>query len=95
VILQASSAELADKWMHAIAIAANGPVNAPASMESYYAVLGLADKETVTLRDVKFTYRKEALKNHPDKGGDRVVFQKISEAYEVLTAVKETEIEER
>ena len=95
LLLQAESAASMREWMHVIAVASAGPANAPASIASYYEVLGLNPTSDVTLRNIKFTYRKKALKNHPDKGGDRQVFQMISEAYEVLTAVKETESEER
>jgi curved DNA-binding protein CbpA len=33
---------------------------------------------------IKKSYRKLALKHHPDRGGDPVVFSKISNAYEIL-----------
>ena len=33
---------------------------------------------------MKKAYRKLALKNHPDKGGDLKKFQSITEAYEIL-----------
>ena len=35
--------------------------------------------------DIKKAYRKQALKNHPDKGGDPEKFKKINEAYAVLS----------
>eukprot|EP00904_Undaria_pinnatifida_P001334 jgi/Undpi1/11200/HiC_scaffold_30.g13498.m1 len=35
--------------------------------------------------DIKKAYRKLALKNHPDKGGDPEVFKEITMAYEVLS----------
>ena len=31
-------------------------------------------------------YRKMAIKHHPDKGGDKVLFQQIQRAYEVLSS---------
>lgn len=34
--------------------------------------------------EIRKAYRKQALLNHPDKGGDKAVFIKVSEAYEVL-----------
>lgn len=49
-----------------------------------YSVLGLADN--ATQEDIKKTYRKLSLKYHPDKNPQgREQFQKIQEAYELLT----------
>ena len=54
--------------------------------ENFYSVLGVP--ETSTAEDIKKAYRKMSLKYHPDKNnGDPEsvkMFQKISEAYEVL-----------
>jgi len=47
------------------------------------------------LRKVRVSYRKKALRLHPDKGGDHFAFAKLAEAYEVVTAVLETMIEEK
>lgn len=52
-------------------------------MSSLYDVLGVprgADPD-----EIKKSYRKLALVNHPDKGGDPEKFKKISHAYEVLS----------
>ncbi len=35
--------------------------------------------------DIKKAFRKLSIKHHPDKGGDKVLFQKIQRAYEVLS----------
>jgi DnaJ family protein A protein 2 len=35
--------------------------------------------------DIKKAFRKKALVNHPDKGGDKAVFQQLQEAYSVLS----------
>ncbi|CAM9112162.1 unnamed protein product [Pylaiella littoralis] len=48
-----------------------------------YQILGI-EKEA-TENDIKKAYRKLALKNHPDKGGDPEVFKEITMAYEVLS----------
>lgn len=48
----------------------------------YYSILGL--KRNATQDDIKKAYRKLAMKNHPDRGGDSNQFAKISEAYEIL-----------
>ena len=51
--------------------------------------------EKASLKKIKLAFRRKALKTHPDKGGDPELFQRVSEAYEVLTSVRETEEEER
>jgi curved DNA-binding protein CbpA len=35
--------------------------------------------------DIKKAFRKLSIKHHPDKGGDKELFQKIQRAYEVLS----------
>ena len=56
------------------------------SEETHYKTLDVP--ETATLDEIKKSYRKLSLKNHPDKNpgnADAVkIFQKISEAYEIL-----------
>ena len=49
----------------------------------YYNVLGISKGASVD--EIKSAYKKLALKNHPDRGGDKDVFQKIQQAYEVLS----------
>lgn len=51
-------------------------------MDKYYSVLGL--KNTSTTEEVKKTYHKLAMKNHPDKGGDSEKFKAISQAYDEI-----------
>jgi DnaJ family protein A protein 2 len=50
---------------------------------SLYEVLGLS--RGAGQDDIKKAYRKAALKEHPDKGGDVEKFKKIQEAYSVLS----------
>ena len=50
---------------------------------SYYEELGL--KEDCTQQDIKKSYRKLAVKHHPDKGGDSEKFKNICKAYEILS----------
>lgn len=49
---------------------------------SYYKTLGV--EKTASGADIKKAYRKLALKEHPDRGGDAARFQAIGEAAEVL-----------
>lgn len=49
----------------------------------HYNALGV-DKNA-TLEEIKKAYRKLASQNHPDKGGDTAMFQKIQEAYDTLS----------
>lgn len=54
---------------------------APDTME-YYNLLGISrDAEE---KEIKKAFRKKAMKEHPDRGGDAEKFKQISEAYEVL-----------
>ena len=52
-------------------------------MTSHYETLGV-DK-TASPEEIKKAYRKMASKHHPDKGGDTATFQKIEEAYRILS----------
>jgi DnaJ-class molecular chaperone len=49
----------------------------------HYQTLGVA--KNATPDDIKKSYRKLASKHHPDKGGDTATFQKIEEAYRILS----------
>ena len=49
---------------------------------SYYELLGV-DKNA-NERDIIKAYRKKAMKEHPDKGGDPDKFKELTEAYDVL-----------
>lgn len=52
-------------------------------MTNYYQTLGI-DKNASD-DDIKRAYRKMAMRHHPDRGGDQAEFQKIQEAYSVLS----------
>jgi DnaJ family protein A protein 2 len=49
----------------------------------YYNILGIS--KNASADEIKTAYKKLALKNHPDRGGDKDTFQKIQRAYEVLS----------
>ena len=51
-------------------------------MSNLYDVLGVS--ESASQEDIKKSYRKKSLVNHPDRGGDAEKFKEISEAYETL-----------
>lgn len=50
--------------------------------KNYYALLGVAN--TSTEKEIKKAYYKLSFENHPDKGGDAVIFGEMTEAYDVL-----------
>ena len=49
----------------------------------YYQILGV--NENASQDDIKKAYKKLAMKNHPDRGGDTKRFQEISQAYDTLS----------
>lgn len=51
--------------------------------KTYYDALGV--KPSAKKKVIKRAYYKLAMKTHPDKGGDKEAFQKIGEAYQVLS----------
>lgn len=52
-------------------------------LEKLFSILGIDEKASVA--DIKKAYRKKARKHHPDTGGKREDFDKITEAYVVLS----------
>jgi curved DNA-binding protein len=49
----------------------------------YYQILGI--NENASQDEIKKAYKKLAMKNHPDRGGDTQKFQEISQAHDTLS----------
>lgn len=51
--------------------------------QKFYDLIGVP--KTASTEEIKKAFRKKALKEHPDKGGDPEKFKEITVAYEVLS----------
>ncbi|GMH10233.1 hypothetical protein Nepgr_012074 [Nepenthes gracilis] len=56
----------------------------------YYDILGVS--RNASQDDLKKAYKKAAIKNHPDKGGDPEKFKELAHAYEVLSDPEKRDI---
>lgn len=52
-------------------------------MTSLYEILGIGKE--ATSEDIKEAYRRKAMENHPDKGGDPEKFKCVDQAYKILS----------
>ena len=51
--------------------------------ENYYSILGVSPQASQD--EIKQAYKKAAVKNHPDRGGDHARMVQCNEAYAILT----------
>lgn len=56
------------------------------SSKDYYSVLGVSKDSSID--EIKKSYKKLALKHHPDRGGNPETFKEINEAHDVLSDPK-------
>ena len=59
----------------------------------YYDLLGI--ERGASAQDIKRAFRRAAMKNHPDKGGDPERFKAVGEAYEVLSDPQRRQLYDR
>ncbi len=72
------------QWKDAFDFVMNGTQAAEIIQnDSPWSILGL--KIGATIEDIKNAFRRLALINHPDKGGNSNIFMKIRAAYVILT----------
>lgn len=50
--------------------------------DEFYKTLGV--NKTASAEDIKKAYKTEAMKHHPDRGGNEATFKKLNEAYDTL-----------
>jgi len=58
--------------------------------KKFYELIGVP--QTASTDEIKKAFRKKALKEHPDKGGDPEKFKEITVAYEVLSDPEKREL---
>ena len=62
-------------------------------VKNYYAILGI--NRSSEEKEIKKAYYKLSFTHHPDKGGDKIIFGEISEAYNTLCSDKRVEYDIR
>jgi len=61
--------------------------------KNYYAILAVSKESTE--KEIKKSYYKLSFTNHPDKGGDAILFSQITEAYDCLCSELREEYDKR
>ena len=79
--------------MHGGPMGGRGGPKREVDNSKYYDLLGVP--KTATEQEIKKAYRKKALKEHPDKGGDPEKFKELTAAYEVISDREKREIYDR
>jgi len=64
--------------------------NSSSQSNELYDILGVS--RNATIQEIRKAYRKKALKEHPDKGGNEEEFKKLTGAYEILKDDEKREI---
>ena len=62
-------------------------------IKNYYAILDV--KNVATEKEIKKAYYRLSFTHHPDKGGDKVIFGEMTEAYDVLMSEERTQYDLR
>lgn len=57
--------------------------------KNYYSILGIS--KSANDKEIKKSYYKLSFINHPDKGGDPIIFGEMTEAYDILLSEKRLE----
>ena len=102
VYLLAESERVMMLWLEALRKASKldfgqGPSD---NVDEYWQVLNF-DPEKIqtegppTAKQIEKAYRRSCLKSHPDKGGDPEIFDKVCEAYEILTSMLEQQEQDK
>lgn len=88
VNLSAETEELMQIWLRALHNAVTGIMGPPSSVnfDQYYKLLELDPNDELNAVSLNKTFRKKALKTHPDKGGKVEDFKAIQEAFDMLMA---------
>lgn len=71
----------------------DGRPQKPVDNNGFYELLGV--EKDVDDNTLKKTYRKLAMKHHPDRGGDPAKFQEIQQAYDVLSDENKRKVYDR
>lgn len=67
--------------------------SAPVDTNAFYELLGVSKKDSC--KQILKSYRKLALKLHPDRGGDPLKFAEITHAKDILTNPEKRKIYDR
>eukprot|EP01038_Epipyxis_sp_PR26KG_P007064 gene7064-9642_t len=96
LVLQSNDQNIMKVWVKALKAAAGGESKSNVvDYEKCYIILGLNPRDNPPLAEINRSYRKAALKSHPDKGGDLHEFKALQEAFAALTSKFEDDENEK